>query len=412
MSWREQLKPASFKSIPFYTESIQLDFGRTIKIDKPGSASSGLSLKKETEAKEGAVIKDLGSREYEIMVKAYFLGEDYLDNRDAFEKAFIEGGTQVLILPLEAPMKVIPSRARRRWSSDSGGVEYIECSFYLATKEPRERIVIDTFYVVKEKAAAVEETTTENFVASYSQEGAAPFVEASALATAEEFSETLNASKGFGSPTDVFEDWVEKLDLFTLNLAEIIRTPERLVGDVMELVEGISTAYTTIESAINSTINLFETFEFSSLLPSFLSEDRKQENRNNNLLVASFKSASLSQMVQLSTRQLFASKDEALDRLNLLLGFIDDTIATAGEQTDLDFLHTPLSNLRASLVEDMTIRSAQLPSVLELGLPSSRSVLSIAYDLYGNLDREADLVERNKIQNPNASPSIMEAISP
>lgn len=413
MSWKEKLKPAFLGDIPFYAESSQFDFGRTLKIDRPGGTKKGLSLEKKDETeKEGVIIKDLGPREYEIMLKAYFLGDDYIDIRIRFEEAFKAGGVQTLILPLEDPIKVIPARARRRWTNKEGGIEYIECSFYLSTKEPADRIEEDTSKDVSEKATEVSDSVEEDYSSNFSVEDTAPFVEESGIELAETFSEALDSTKGFGEVSDLFEDWSEKLDTFTLDIADLIRIPERFVADVMELIEGVETAFQNIESAINSQIELFQSFEFSSLVPGFLSDDRIQQHQNNNSMVAVFKGASLAQISQMTARQEFASKEEALERLDLVLGFIDETITTAGEEEPLEFLHEPLSNMRAALVKDMLTRAANLPSVLSLEIPAPRPIITVAYDIYGDLGNEEDLIDRNVVRNPNASPRIMEVISP
>ncbi len=69
-----------------------------------------------------------------------------------------------------------------------------------------------------------------------------------------------------------------------------------------------------------------------------------------------------------------------------------------------DDLYNALYDLQTSVARDIEIRVSQLPRLAELVLNNALPALTVAHDLYGNIDEEQDIVDRNRVEHPTFVP--------
>lgn len=117
MAWRDRLKPASFRGVPFYVDGAQLEAGRRVVLH-------------EYPLRDLPSAQDLGRAQRKINVTAYVLGKDYLDQRDRLVAALEQGGAGTLQLPTwPAQQMVLASPAQFHESKEEGGICRISLSF-------------------------------------------------------------------------------------------------------------------------------------------------------------------------------------------------------------------------------------------------------------------------------------------
>jgi prophage DNA circulation protein len=75
------------------------------------------------------------------------------------------------------------------------------------------------------------------------------------------------------------------------------------------------------------------------------------------------------------------------------------------ESASSDTLYYSIVDVRTAMVTDLQTRAAALASLIPLVLPESAPTLVVAYDLYEDATRDADIIVRNVIRDPNFSPS-------
>lgn len=86
MTWRDDLRPASFRGVHFFVAADSSRFGRRVVVhtypqrDKP-------------------YVEDLGRRSREYQFDAFVIGPNYMEDRDAFIAACEEPGAGELIHP-------------------------------------------------------------------------------------------------------------------------------------------------------------------------------------------------------------------------------------------------------------------------------------------------------------------------
>ena len=77
---------------------------------------------------------------------------------------------------------------------------------------------------------------------------------------------------------------------------------------------------------------------------------------------------------------------------------------TPGSETFAYTVFTALSDLRASVNEDLTTRGANLPSLTTVRLTMTMPALLASWRLYGSTDRAAAIVSRNHVCHPGRVP--------
>lgn len=117
MAWRDQIRPASFRGAPFGVSGDDKEAGRRTVLH-------------EFPQREEAYVEDLGAAAARFTVQAFVLGPDYLDKRDALEKALAEPGPGTLVHPWYG--EIIVSQAapyKVRHAAQDGGLAVFTLSF-------------------------------------------------------------------------------------------------------------------------------------------------------------------------------------------------------------------------------------------------------------------------------------------
>jgi prophage DNA circulation protein len=93
----------------------------------------------------------------------------------------------------------------------------------------------------------------------------------------------------------------------------------------------------------------------------------------------------------------FDTYEAAVEAQDAVLAQVD-TIIESNIATD--DLRISLRDLRQAIVEDVRARSATLPRLTEMTLPNTLPAIVLSNQLYGDIEREDDLVRRNGVDHP------------
>ena len=116
MSWRDDLRPASFRGVPFKLEANSRTNGRR-----------GFTY--EFAKGDRSLDEDLGKRVTRVTVSAYVIGEDYDRQADALEAALNREGGGTLVLPTLGCMFMRCEFGPRAERKEAGGIAYFEMAF-------------------------------------------------------------------------------------------------------------------------------------------------------------------------------------------------------------------------------------------------------------------------------------------
>ena len=121
MGWKDDLREASFKGIPFYVDKTEDEFGRRI-------------VHNEFPGKEIGSIQDLGRKDDVYNITGFLFG-DYTQNLKNLEDALNEVGSGALVHPYRASSNVVPDGYSVIRIKDEGGYAQINMRFIKAEFE-------------------------------------------------------------------------------------------------------------------------------------------------------------------------------------------------------------------------------------------------------------------------------------
>ena len=116
MSWRDDLRPASYRGVPFYVAANSRTNGRR-----------GFTY--EFAKGDRSLDEDLGRRVTRVSVSGYVIGDDYDLQAIALERALNREGGGTLILPILGRMFMRCEFGPRAERKEEGGIAYFEMAF-------------------------------------------------------------------------------------------------------------------------------------------------------------------------------------------------------------------------------------------------------------------------------------------
>ncbi|HPM40867.1 MAG TPA: hypothetical protein PLY45_00335, partial [bacterium] len=126
---------------------------------------------------------------------------------------------------------------------------------------------------------------------------------------------------------------------------------------------------------------------------------RRQEQRNTEAIAAVVQLTAVAVAAAAAGEVEYDSLDDALAQRAVISDKIDALMATED-----DAVYQSLAALRTALVQAVPTPGEDLPNLVEIVNLETRPSLALAYSLYDSLDREGDIVRRNRIEHPGFVP--------
>ena len=166
--------------------------------------------------------------------------------------------------------------------------------------------------------------------------------------------------------------------------------------------------YNNIADAFGLLVGAFTfqgSFKFSRSFFAFGSNDpavpqttatRVTEARNLRALNQAIQTIADTAAAQSAVAATFTSTDEALETQ----GALTDQLDSLMESTDNDEVYSALQNMRTQVAAGIPGADQDLAEVTELTPTSTLPSLILSYELYGSVDQEQDIIDRNDIAHP------------
>ncbi len=127
----------------------------------------------------------------------------------------------------------------------------------------------------------------------------------------------------------------------------------------------------------------------------------KQANRD--AFVQHMKATSIASVSATAVQLEYESFDQAQQMREDITALIDDLLTDTGLT---DAVYGPLVDLRAALADHFATVAAELPELTEYTPQAQLPALVLAYQIYGDADREVDILSRNlSLRDPTAIPA-------
>jgi prophage DNA circulation protein len=407
MSWRDRLSPASFRGVEFFVESVTM---------KP----SRRTVVHEFPAREDVIVDDLGRGPDRFEIKAYVIGPDYDQQRDALEGALLTPGAGTLVHPTRGRMSVAVEGEPQIEESPKtrGGMATI--SFSVVKVVPGTLAATPaTGAQLTSAANIVSEATGANFIAEFDTTGMpSSFIE-SATARVTEAAEKLAEARAAISGALAIADAVTgALEDFTDGVETLVTDPTALLGDFQDLAEDIlragvraQEATLALSRATQDAVNIIpnrratrQTLAASAMMQSLGADDSpidttaplsERESENRKALTNMLRSTSIAAVARAAVAMPFTSLQEAQAASAQLLAEIEDISEDIDDDT-----YIALRNLSVAISAHLARVASELPETRTHVVIDDTSSIMLAHWLYGDASRADEIVARNAIKNP------------
>ncbi len=400
MAWKDNLRPGSFRDVPFATESANASIGRRTVVH-------------EYPLRDTPYVEDLGRKARRIEMTIYVLGADYMSARDALIAAFEESGPGELVHPYLGKLTATAVEVRGpRESTREGGMARFQVTFVEAGEAVFPKSSVDTATTATAAADSAADAAKNEFSSNFG--AAAP---ASAAIKAKTFLENVAGRidairRSFPGVPDAVTDYVRDLETVAQSLEELIRTPADLADSVYGLVADIAVLPDRIERAFGAYGQLWDLFADDSDITepktvtiassgaAVESVTMTRQARNEISVNALVRRAAVIEAVRATTGIEYESQVDAAEAREELAEKLDaEAVLTAD-----DDCYTALVDLRAAMIADLTARGADL-AVVEYHTPAADlPAVVLAHMIYGDAAEAEAIVSRNNIAHPGFVP--------
>lgn len=388
---KDNLRPASFRGVPFQLEGTDMEAGRRIQVN-------------EYPQRDKPYCVDMGRATRSLKFEAFVVGADYVDQANNLLAALEKPGSGTLVHPWFGSLKVNATSCTVAFNKGLGLAKF-SLNFVESGDLTFPSAVQATQAVGRAAASALEAQSVFSFANVFKVAGFVNNVTdqalrvygtvlnvlsnpAFALASLTGYGSLLgnisSLSAFFGNPLDLGWRFAGMLNLSGKATANGI-TGSNAVA--LPIVRGITRMVTDPRLA-------------APVKPVFTTNTSNQIHLNDDAIKASARQLLLVQAVGLSSYLTADIYDDTLGLKNELASAIDaETLSV----TD-DDLYQALMAARTAMWHDLTERSRNSARLVTLTPVDVLPALVIAYDYYENAGRDLEIVARNKIRSSGFVP--------
>lgn len=392
MSWREKQGAAKFRGVPFFVDSAEQAGGRqTVTHAVPFTEAAPFT-------------EDLGLKGRTFNVEGYVVGEGYEGARDALLSALEAEGPGELVHPYHGTRRVAVVDYTVRQNRTEGGFAQFRIQFAETSAEPlRPTVSIDGRAVAAAKVSAAKVAANAQFAATIpSAPFSAGFTTGPISAALPALSEAVLRARSILSTNPIDPLARARFDRFFNNppTGPFDTVGDYLVSVLGGLVDVVLEAVTTATAPLNPSALLLRLAAFDpNERPIGSTPDVAERQAAYDSVVTLVRRLALAGAATALLGQTFASYDDAVDARDAVTDAIDDHAASVTDDT-----FPALTDLRVALVDAVPGADEDLPRLQRYTPPAVLPSLVVAHRLYGALDLEADLVERNRVRHPGFVP--------
>lgn len=379
MAWRDNLRPASFKGVPFHVEGASLTAGRRL-------------ARHEYPQRDTPYMEDMGRKAREYKVDAFVVGPDYMDERDALLKALESEGAGQLVHPYYGTLQVVASGdSSITESSAQGGMARLSITFVEAGEQALPSASADTSAVLQSRYSAAQDAFAADFASNFSVDGQPDFVVDDALLSVDQ----ALALPGMGLGE---LDWIRANPDSTLTAL----LPENLSASIqapLSLAQGLLAQVASAASAL-------DLVNYSLPTVGGTTGSRQALNNNRDAMAGLIVQAAVAKRIMEITAADYATLEDARTARAEVVSRVDTVLfAESTGQSSAD----ALVQLRTDAVAHFAALAPSLPRLTNFTPRAVRPAWVLAHDFYGDAwlidGRDTQIQQRNRITRPGFVPA-------
>lgn len=388
MAWRDNLRPGSFRGAPFFIETGEGEGGReTISHRFPG--------------KDDGFVEDMGRKPRKFSIDCFCIGPEYMAARDALLTALEGEGPGKLVHPYMGEFTCAAGDFKWRESAAEGGMVRFSIQFETTPAQaPQPSSVADAPGALAAATDTGLGALSADFLSAFKIGGQPQF----ALDSLTQISR--DATTALDQAFAPIIDGAQQLASFKRQVTQLystaedlIRAPEQLANSVL-LTLGLAPTYARApEDAVRG---LVAVYDFSSEVPPApaTTPTRVQEGQNQAAISGLWRRAAIMEAARACITTDFVSYDDAVAVRGAILDRLDAELDTAS-----DALFQPLLNLKGAIVAAVPGEERELARIVSVTPTAQTTSLALAFQLFGDIKSEADIVARNRIRHPGFVPA-------
>lgn len=400
----QQLVGGSFRGVPFRTVNAEIKVGRRNQVN-------------EYPQRDIPYVDDLGRRARRMVVEAYVLGDNYLQQRDALIKAFETAGPGELLHPRYGALQVaLDGEVAIKETPEQGGIARITATFVEHGANTFPAATVDTVGEVEGSCNAADEAAELDFADTFDVSGAGVLADqatSGVLASGGSggFLNTLSTTFEFAQRVvgpDGIPAIAALISSTRRDLAQLLRAPAQLVQSLRsvyaELVQGVDRPV----AALATLQTQFDANTRAPATPAFPGSTTARSARNDMARADLQRRLALTNQarvlaVAISNTTLVPTAQQARALRNVLVLQIDTELEANDPPAQLA---TALMAMRAAVVRDVAARAEYLRQTSSYTPAAVLPALVLAHRIYQDAARADELAERNAIAHPAFVPAV------
>ena len=386
-NWRDNLREASFRGVPFLVDSAQFEGGvRTVSHTYP--------------QRDEPLVEWLGRKVRQYKIEAFLVGDDYAANLQklvaAIEKRptdFPLRSSSILIHPYLGHLRVVATGIRYKEVKSEGRMARVELAFVEAGLEPAPPISTGQQLGKAAKATeAADVALAANLEENLETLGVVEEIRAATADAIRTMGNVLKELDVFsGLTADVASLGFQVNQMFN-SAASLAVAPATLATTVVGVWDGIVAAAGNARGSLHAYEALLAQLP---ILDGGTSTTALGMDANTLLVFDFMRGAAAGRAVQAAIQVEWESLDDALAGQSRITAQIDDLMERAA-----DAVYPILQDVRSAAAQGVPAPGQSLPSVVTMNLPGTVPSLVLAGTLYDQPRREAEIVRRNRVRHP------------
>ncbi len=389
--WRKRLGFATFRGVRFFVEAGERSGGRqTVTHEYPLSEAEPYT-------------EDLGKKGNTFSVTGYVLGTEYVSARDALLTALDGEGPGELVHPYYGRRTVAADTYRTSESTRDGGFCKFSIEFKGTSAEPAQpAAAVDQAEAVTTSASTAKTVIGAQFTAAFST---LTVLRASATAALQSASRAVNSLLDVHAmATQTVADLKRQVDNLASDASALVTEPAELLAGQLALFESLTAGLLEATSGVDPSTALLKLYDFvPGVRPPETTPAREVERENFDAIQRLFQRLALVHASEAAVEQEFASYDDAVNARKAIVDLID-----LHTESVVDATFPALLDLRSALVRAVPGDASDLPRIQHVTPVATIPSLVLAHNLYGDLEHEQELIERNRVANPLLVPGGVE----
>lgn len=414
--WPRTLRQASFRGVSFHVEKDTVETGRRLVIH-------------EFPLKDDPYIEDLGRDTNKLNVTAYLVGNDVDSGEKSLRSACEQRGAASLVLPLER-FRVHCEKCSRDASKDKLGYIAFQLSFVREGSGSGPFPIQLLGFALSSVVDGVLAPLRAAFSAVYQGIGLAGYIATSGTAQVRTVAAMLDDITRTSplavaalpqlrlrvqdlydqAPTLIRTGEVaDRLtDRSFVATAEVAQADAPIVGTIHTLIRDIAAAAAPEPArALLETLITFDADTSHTIPPT---PNRRRERDNLAAIAAVVRIAALTAYVEAVARARYPDRRSAIQARADVAELIAAEIERAALARNHE-LYTAIEDMRGRAVDLLSRRITDLAPVVTVSAPRSMPALWWSNRLYGDAQRAAELVARNRIKHSGFMPIEFEALA-